>query len=360
MHKGPSSQQLPRELRGIHGLSPLLALLGMPDEVYVPAKIPFLARVLGFFCILVGVLITSSFLLFSQILSSSWLWWQVDFIPLIGAIWIVTGLWFILVPLVSHRVRVAVCPKGLLYVKRGAKAIPWDTISRFWKDIHIDRKGNIFYSCKVQCRDDSTFLFTQDIDSVERLGRLIEREVAQRLLPEAIATYDTGMFVAFEEIAIDIQGIHVKHKDAPLLWDDVEHVGINQMVISMYKKGEYWDWATLPIARIPNVVVLKQLISYVRQEHGKGPLRRMIVAYNAGFSLHFGSITLSLQGIDLGKKTLSWSEIGSIDIGEQEIMIKRPSSIWGQDEWEVFPMRTIPNAPLLKELVEYVLQGKRH
>lgn len=358
MQQATPSQRLPKTLRGIRGLAPLVEKLGRPIEVYIPTKIPLLARALGPFCIIVGLLIIGAFLLFSQLLFTWWFWWQADFILFVGAIWIVTGLWFMLTPLLNRRVRVAVCPRGLIYMRQKAEAIPWDTISSFWKDIQTDQKGNTSYSYKVQCKDNSIFLFTQEISLVQQLGQLIEREVVQRLLPPTIAIYDKGTFVAFNEIAIDTRGIRVMHKDIPLLWDDVEHVGINQTVISIYKKGEYWDWATLPVARIPNVAVLKQLLAYARKEHDKGPLRRMIAAYNAGFPLHFGSITLSQRGVEFGRNTLTWSEIGGIGIGEQEVMIKRPSSVWGQDEWEIFPMHTITDAPLLKSLVDYVLQGK--
>lgn len=358
MQQATPSQRLPKTLRGIRGLAPLVEKLGRPIEVYIPTKIPLLARALGPFCIIVGLLIIGAFLLFSQLLFTWWFWWQADFILFVGAIWIVTGLWFMLTPLLNRRVRVAVCPRGLIYMRQKAEAIPWDTISSFWKDIQTDQKGITSCSYKVQCKDNSIFLFTQEISLVQQLGQLIEREVVQRLLPPTIAIYDKGTFVAFNEIAIDTRGIRVMHKDIPLLWDDVEHVGINQTVISIYKKGEYWDWATLPVARIPNVAVLKQLLAYARKEHDKGPLRRMIAAYNAGFPLHFGSITLSQRGVEFGRNTLTWSEIGGIGIGEQEVMIKRPSSVWGQDEWEIFPMHTITDAPLLKSLVDYVLQGK--
>lgn len=358
MQQGTPSQRLPKALRGIRGIALLVEKLGWPGEVYVPPKIPLIARALGPFCIVVGLLIIGAFWLFSPLLYTWWFWWQAVVIPFIGGIWIVAGLWFLLTPVLSQRVRVAVCPRGLIYIRQKAEAIPWDTISSFWKDIQTDKKGNTVYIYKVQCKDNATFLFTQEIDAVERLGQLIEREVAQRLLPQAIATYDKGTFVAFNEIAIDMRGVRVMHKDEPLLWDDVEHIGINQTVISIYKKGEYWDWATLPVARIVNVMLLKHLVAYARKKHTKEPLQRMIATYNAGFPLHFGGITLSQRGVEFDKKTLSWSEIGGIGIGEKEVMIKRPSSVWGQDEWEIFPMHTITDAPLLKELVDYVLQGK--
>ncbi len=358
MRQGSPSQQLPPALRGIRGVQPLLAKLGMPDKVYTSAKVPLLAQALGPFCVLVGVLIIGSFLLYMQILFNWWLWWQAAFIPLVGILWIIVGLWFALAPLFRRKVRVAVCPHGLLYIGRKKEAILWDTITTFWKDVQTDNKGHTSYKCKVQCRNDSIFLF-QAIDVVEQLGQRIEHEVVQHLLPDAVALYDRGMIVPFNEIAVDRQGLRVKHRGAPLLWDDVEHVGINQQVMSIYKKGEYWDWVTLPVADIPNAAVLRRLIAYARQEHDKAPLLRMIAAYNSGFSIHFGSITISRRGVDIGNKTLSWSEISSIGVGEHEVMIKRPSSVWGQDEWEVFPMRTITDAPLLKGLVDYVLQGKQ-
>lgn len=358
MQQGTSPQRLPKALRGIRGLTPLVEKLGMPNEVYVPTKIPLLARILGPFCFLVGLLILGAFWLFSQILYTWWFWWQADFILLVGGIWVVTGLWFTLSPMLHRGVRVAVCPQGLIYIQQRGQAIPWETITSLWKDVQTDGKGKTTYTYKVQCKNNATFLFTQELEAVERLGRLIEREVAQRLLPQVIATYEKGSFVAFHEIAVDKRGIRVMHKDEPLLWDDVEHIGINQSVISIYKKGEYWDWTTLPVASIANVAVLKQLIAYARKEHDKGPLQRMIAAYNAGFPLRFGSITLSQRGVDFGKTMLTWSEIGGIGIGEQEVMIKRPSSVWGQDEWEIFPMHTITDPHLLKGLVDYVLQGK--
>lgn len=359
MHQGSPSPSLPRTLRGIRGIQPLLAKLGTPDAVYSSAKIPVLARALGPFCILVGVLIIGSFLLYMQILFNWWLWWQADFVPLVGAIWIVVGLWFTLVPLLQRRIRVAVCPNGLLYTGRKVEAILWDTITNFWKDVRSDKKGRTLYMCKVQCRNDLVFLFKPDIDGVEQLGQRIEQEVVRRLLPVATSLYDKGSIVSFNEITLDKQGVRVKQKSSPLLWDDVEHIGINQRVISMYKKGEYWDWVTLPVADIPNAAVLRHLIAYARQEHDKTPLVRMIAAYNSGFSIYFGSITISRRGVDIGKKTLAWSEISGISVSTQEVMIKRPSSVWGQDEWEVFPMRTINDVPLLQGLVDYVLQGKQ-
>ena len=359
MQQASPSSSLPRALRGIRGVQPLLAKLGTPYAVYSSAKIPLLARALGPFCILVGAIILASFLLYMQILFNWWLWWQADSIPLVGAIWIVVGLWYTLASLLQRRIRIAVCPNGLLYVGRRAEAVLWDTITNFWKNMRIDDKGRVLYTCKVQCRNDSMFVFKQDIDGIEQLGQRIERQGVQRLFPVATALYDKGSLVPFNEIALDAQGVHVKQKGATLSWDDVEHIGINQQVISIYKKGEYWDWATLPVADVPNVEVLRRLIAYARQEHDKVPLVRMIAAYNSGFPVSFGSITISRRGVDIGKKTLSWSEISGIGVGEQEIMIKRPSSVWGQDEWEVFPIRTVTDAPLLKGLVDYVLQDKQ-
>ncbi len=165
--------------------------------------------------------------------------------------------------------------------------------------------------------------------------------------------------MAFDDIVIDVQGIRIMHKETPLRWDDVEHVGINQSVMSIYKNGEYWDWVTVPVANIPNVAVLKQLIIHARKEHEKEPLQRMIATFNTGISLHFGSITVSQQGLEVGKTTFTWSEIAGIDVGKQEVTVKRPSSIWGQDNCDVFPLQTIPDAPLLKKLVDYVLQVKK-
>ena len=353
-----TSQRLPKELRNMRGIVPLLEKFGSPTEVYTPTKIPLLAYALGPFCLLVGLLVSGAFVQFSHVLSTRWSWWDADFILFVGGVWTVTGLKLALAPLLKHRLRVAVCPKGFIYMRQKAEAIPWETISSFWKDIHIDAKGNTTYTYKVQCKNSAAFLFTQEIHSVQHLGQRIEREVVQQVLPQAVATYEKGSFVVFNEIAINTRGIWLMHEDIPLLWENIEHIGINQLVISIYKKGEYWDWATFPVSCIANVEVLKQLNAYVRKEHNTGPLRRLIAAYNTGQSLHFGTITLSRHGVNAGKSTLMWSEIGSIEVNEQAVVMKRRRLIVGQDEWEVFPLRTLTDAPLLQGLINYVLQEK--
>ena len=354
-------QQLPKVLKNRRGVAPLLAKFGMPSEVYTPVKIPLLAQALGPCCMLIGVLIIGSYVQYTQVLFGWWLWWQAAVVPLVGALWIMIGIWFILGPVLRQHVYVVVCPNGLIYIKGKAEGIPWETIRILWKNTqtpHAKSKEVLPYIGKIQCKNEAFFLLKQDIDAVERLVQRIEREVVRRVLPEAIALYNKGMLAPFGDIAVDQEGVHLKQKAAVLPWNNIEHIGINQQMVSIYKKGEYWDWATLAVARIPNVAVLKGLIMYALQEHAKEPLLRMIATYNAGSALHFGSITISRRGVDFGKNSLAWSEIGGIDIGEHEVMIKRPSSIWGESEWEVFPIRTIPDAQLLKGLVDYVLQDR--
>ncbi len=357
MRKGSSSTQIPMGPRNIRGISPLVEQLGTPRAIYEPAKPPFLARILGPFCILLGALILCSFLFTYKELLNWWPLWEAAIVPIIGITWVMAGLWFTLTPLIHSRARVVICPKGLIYITRRAEAIPWNKIEELWKDVRTDSKLGIIRSYRVLRADGTTFALKNDLPSVEKLGRLLEREVTRHLLPGTITAYNNGTRIVFDEIAVSTQGIAVKQKRASLLWSDVEYITIDETSVSIYKKGEYWDWSTVPVARIPNVAVLKGLVDFVMGQRDSSPLFHMIAAYNAGFSVIFGNISISKQGVDMnnGKSTLSWSEIAGIGVGEREVIIRRRSRI---EEWYALPIWMIPDASLLKDLVDYIMQGK--
>ena len=72
--------------------------------------------------------------------------------------------------------------------------------------------------------------------------------------------------------------------------------------------------------------------------------------------MSFGRVTLTLYGIevDQGKKRLSWNEVSTIEVTDDQVSIRsRRDVLWS---WQRLARWMVPNAALLKELVVCLLQ----
>jgi hypothetical protein len=127
---------------------------------------------------------------------------------------------------------------------------------------------------------------------------------------------------------------------------------IDEQKIEVYKKGQVNVWASLNVAAIPNVEILRGLVRYGQQalEYQQVPA---IAAYRAGFAVAFGPLTINQHGVVINNGTLPWTEIAGIGVGESEVMIKRKGDPAG---WQVFPLWRIPDASSLKELINYIMR----
>jgi hypothetical protein len=204
--------------------------------------------------------------------------------------------------------------------------------------------------------DDTLFLFTSELQDVEKLGQLVEEEVTRRLLPRAIAVYRAGAPVVFDEVVVSVRGIGIKEGRRLLYWDDLAKIDVDETTCTFYKVGEQGKWATIMVASIPNVKVLVGLIEYARRERERYRSPHF-VAYHAGLTVLFGQLSVSMQGVDIGDGTgiLPWSEIAGIGIGEREVIIRKKSR---NMEWYALPIWQVKDVAELKELVDYIVRGK--
>jgi hypothetical protein len=142
--------------------------------------------------------------------------------------------------------------------------IRWDQIMALWKDLTIDSKGSISHSYTLHLTDGATWIFSDDLVNVGELGAIIEDEVTNHLLPRVLATYRTGITIHFGDITLSVHGFSVhggEHRILP--WSHVHRLHLDDASLSIYKVGEFWDWATIAISEIPNVGVLKRLADEV-------------------------------------------------------------------------------------------------
>jgi hypothetical protein len=327
--------------------------LGSLQTIHESRKETWLHRLPGIVALLIGGAVLAYFFHAYDSLFVFWPVWQMALVPLIGAGWIIVGLWILLAPWLSPEVRIFVYTEGMIYVTRKYEIIRWQQMERFWKDIHFDRKQRKISSYVIRRNDRAFFVLKPGLVDGEKLGALIEEEITHRLLPRAIAAFDAGDTIVFDNIAINVRSLRIKQGGKKLSWHEFGHMHIDEQVIEVYEKGQGNVWASLNVAAIPNVEILRGLVRYAQQElkYRQVPA---IAAYRAGFSVAFGPLTINQHGVVVNNGTLPWTEIAGIGVGESEVMIKRkgnPANLL------VFPLWRIPDASSLKELIDYIMRN---
>lgn len=352
MRQVSPAQKIPREIQRIAAEN----RLGRPRLLCKSVKETGLYRSVGPGIMIVGCLILAAFLLAYTTFFQGWPLWQVALIPLVGAGWLIVGAWITLASFLTPWLRVYVCAHGLIYARREAEILRWEQIERLWKHTSVDGRGHILRSCSLRRSDGATFLFPGDLQQVEQLSALLENEVTRLRLPQAIAAYYTGVPLIFGPVVVSSHGIGMKRGRSILAWDEVGDIKLDEMTIGIYKKGEARVWALVKVADVPNVGVFQGLIARIKQELARNCLPH-IVAYKAGFPVSFGPLSISRQGVvlDNGKVSLPWDEIASIAVGEREVMVRKKSAV---DGWHVLPLWMVPDAAMLKELLDYVMHGR--
>jgi hypothetical protein len=92
--------------------------LGSSQAIYEARKESWLHRLPGIVALLIGGAVLAYFFHAYASLFAFWPVWQTALVPLIGAGWIIVGLWILLAPWLSPEVRVVVYTEGLIYVTR--------------------------------------------------------------------------------------------------------------------------------------------------------------------------------------------------------------------------------------------------
>jgi hypothetical protein len=347
-----SAQQIPIRVQRYAGAQ----RLGTPRILYESGADSPLRIIFGPVAVLIGCAIIGFYHYYDNDVFSWWPVWQQLIIQLVGIAWAGIGLWICITPLISPRVRVYLCPKGLIYLKRRIWVIEWDDISQFWKNIHLDKRAGVSYSYTLKRKDGATFALTSNLPHIERLGSFVEREVTRHLLDRAMADYRAGKELDFANIKVSRKGIRLESEQKLLPWRDVDRLTVDKATVGIYRKGDSWEWATLSVSGIPNVGILKGVVDALLQEMLYTRLPQ-IKAYRSGFTVYFGSLGISQEGVSLnnGEALIPWKEIASFGVGENEILIHRTGLA---EKWYTIPTWMVTDAPVLKELVEYVLRRR--
>lgn len=93
----------------------------------------------------------------------------------------------------------------------------------------------------------------------------------------------------------------------------------------------------------------REIYSTIEREFVRIQLPGMLEQYEAGNDIAFGELSVNKLGLTRKGETLPWSQVQSIDVGEQRVEIKKEGQKRGN--WFV---GSVPNQSLLRELVTHM------
>jgi hypothetical protein len=95
---------------------------------------------------------------------------------------------------------------------------------------------------------------------LRRLGKTIEEQSLHYLLPEAIKMLLANQEVPFGAFTVTMHGLLSGSRQ--LSWPELKKVKIDEYdgVVTIRQRGHLFDWASVLLAEVPNVVLLDALV----------------------------------------------------------------------------------------------------
>lgn len=146
-------------------------------------------------------------------------------------------------------------------------------------------------------------------------------------------------------------------------WDQIESMW--QMIVKRYTNGIYTGtYHKYTVRRKDGVqVVFNDRFANV-EDLGNAISRaitnllfpQVVAAYNAGQTITFGDLSISLQGVSNGRELLPWSQIKEMGV-KQGVVTVRKEGKWLS--WSTIRASQVPNIFVFMALVNYVLKNRQ-
>jgi hypothetical protein len=162
---------------------------------------------------------------------------------------------------------------GLLIARGGtAQACPWDTVTEVYQRLTTVTAYGIplrtSHRYTLNTRGGDTYQFNNNLVGIEELGPAIAVGVAAHLLPGAREVCRAGLTVTFGKLHVGRVGIGEVNGEL-LPWNDVQEIGCHEGYLSVVARGRWLNWCNIPVANIPNLLVLLALVDEYRTQQSR-------------------------------------------------------------------------------------------
>ncbi|MFN8374229.1 MAG: DUF6585 family protein [Anaerolineae bacterium] len=148
---------------------------------------------------------------------------------------------------------------------RKIEAVRWTDVRSVLQSVtHYRRYGQTIstrYIYTIETADRRRIKLSNEIKDISLLGDTIQQETSKRMLPQAVAAYQSGQPVSFGSITLSKDGVSQGRKQ--LSWAEVEGVQIENGYVKFKKQGKWFNWANVPAAKIPNLYVFLSMVDNI-------------------------------------------------------------------------------------------------
>jgi hypothetical protein len=158
------------------------------------------------------------------------------------------------------------CRDGLIYSHNGkTEAMRWDEMDQVFMSL-VNNKNLLamFYNYRLQSGNGRKIAFNYNDQAMQNMSQLsdtIQREITNRQLPQAIATYNAGNTVTFGRLALSKSGLSNGQETIP--WSEVEEVKLQNGAVTVRKKDKWLNWSSVTVGSTPNIYVFLNLVDQI-------------------------------------------------------------------------------------------------
>jgi hypothetical protein len=180
----------------------------------------------------------------------------------IGAALVVMGVTLVVRAWRNRGLRVLVFPEGIVCLGRGdEQALCWDELKRIWRKKNQEHWSRAWYGTlvlRVERLDGRSMEFDDSLPNLENLCSIFYRATLPHLLPQAMATYESGKELDFGKLHVARAGL--RYEKEAVRWNDVQEIKFGGDQVAVYKKGKWGRWCQIRLAEIPNAHVFRELL----------------------------------------------------------------------------------------------------
>jgi hypothetical protein len=126
------------------------------------------------------------------------------------------------------------------------------------------------YTHTIQTRDNRKIQFDEHLAQIKELGYILQEQVVQHQLPNAIDTYHRGLLVFFKPLAVADSGLVMGKQH--LSWQEFDGAAVIQSrtrktihtFVEIKQKGQKKPWALLDQKTFPNLSLFFALLDYIQ------------------------------------------------------------------------------------------------
>jgi hypothetical protein len=154
--------------------------------------------------------------------------------------------------------------------KNQLQAFPWNQASEVMQSITRNYRNGVYvgttYFYTLRRADGYQIKLNNLTKDIAELGQAVAKGIMQALVPRALSSLSAGQTLTFAPFSINLQGISNKREFIP--WTQVQAVDVKKGYVQIKKTGTSRTWGNVPVAKIPNYLVLTVIAEEMRRQAG--------------------------------------------------------------------------------------------